>query len=143
MKIKLKDMSIEDMKVFDEKVCGKLIKCIECPFSRVSCDNDNCWVRHKDLYSDDFLNQEIEIPQDNLLTEKDRAFILDKIRELEYDIIGVIKTRFDIIEIHIKFGAFNQTFVIQYPPFKNNYMFRNLEKGKLYTLEELGIDEEN
>lgn len=142
MKIKLKDMTIEDMRVFDEKVCGEL-NCSECPFNRVSCNNDNCWVRHKELYSDDFLNQEIDLPLYSLLTEKDKTFLLDKIRELDYDIIGVIKTRFDMIEIHIKYGTCNQTFRIQYPPFKNNYMFRNLEKGKLYSLKELGIYEEN
>lgn len=141
MKIKLRDMTIEDMKVFDEKVCGKIL-CSECIFSKVPCENDNCWVRHKELYSDEFLNQEIDLPEHYLLTEKDRAFLLDKIREIDYDIIGVVKTRFDMIEIQLRWGI-NQIFRIQYPPFKNNYMFRNLEKDKLYSLEDLGLNEEN
>lgn len=141
MKIKLRDMTIEDMKVFDEKVCGKIL-CSECIFSKVSCDNDNCWVRHKELYSDEFLNQEIDLCEHYLLTEKDKAFLLDKIREIDYDIIGVVKTRFDMIEIQLRWGH-NQIFRIQYPPFKNNYMFRNLEKDKLYSLEDLGLNEEN
>lgn len=141
MKIKLRDMTIEDMKVFDEKVCSET-PCSECIFNRVSCGDDNCWVRHKELYSDEFLNQEIEIPQDNLLTERDKAFLLNNIREIDYDVIGVVKTRFDMVEIHLRWG-YNQIFKIQYPPFTNNYMFRNLEKGKLYSLEDLGLNEEN
>lgn len=141
MKIKLRDMTIEDMKVFDEKVCSET-RCSECIFSKVSCNNDNCWVRHKELYSDEFLNQEIDLPQDTILTERDKAFLLNNIRAIDYDIIGVVKTRFDMVEIHLRWG-YNSIFKIQYPPFTNNYMFRNLEKDKLYSLEDLGLNEEN
>ena len=45
-----------------EKDCEKRI-CDECPFHDVECDSkyDNCWFKHKDLYSDKFLDREVEI----------------------------------------------------------------------------------
>ena len=58
MKIKLRDLTEEQY----EKDCEKRI-CAECPFHDVECDSkyDNCWFKHKDLYSDKFLDREVEI----------------------------------------------------------------------------------
>ena len=42
------------------------VNCFDCPFYRVSClyDKDNkCWIDNKDLYSDKFLDQKIEIKE--------------------------------------------------------------------------------
>lgn len=37
----------------------------ECDFDNVQCEADSkqCWVKHKELYSDKFLDQEIEVEE--------------------------------------------------------------------------------
>lgn len=65
-KVKLRDLTEEQFK----KYCKSFTRnnnygndCDKCVFHNVSCIYwyENCWIKHKDLYSDKFLNQEIEI----------------------------------------------------------------------------------
>lgn len=69
-KIKLRDLTKEQFK----KYCQSITKapnygkgCSTCPFHNVSCTDwyEECWIYHKDLYSDKFLDQEIEINDDD------------------------------------------------------------------------------
>ena len=67
-KVKLRDLTKEQYKEYEkhcEEGCAERI-CDKCPFREVNCDlnNDTCWFYHKDLYSDKFLNQEIEIEEE-------------------------------------------------------------------------------
>lgn len=57
-KKKLRDLTAEEFAKWKEKNCGNCFKCI---FSPIFCGIDNCWIHNKDLYSDKFLNQEIEV----------------------------------------------------------------------------------
>lgn len=62
-KKKLRDLALEEYEKWLEKNCGNCSKCI---FKLVYCDsdifnNDYCWIYHKDLYSNAFLDQEIEV----------------------------------------------------------------------------------
>lgn len=63
-KVKLRDLTEEQYREY-EKNCKERI-CVECPFNDVECTSNytNCWVNHKDLYSDKFLDQEIEIKEE-------------------------------------------------------------------------------
>ena len=60
-KVKLRDLTEKQYREY-EKYCEKRI-CAKCPLYDVECDSkyDNCWFKHKDLYSNKFLDQEIEI----------------------------------------------------------------------------------
>lgn len=60
-KVKLRDLTEEQYREYD---CEERI-CDECPFSKVECNlkYDNCWFKHKELYNDKFLDQEIEIKE--------------------------------------------------------------------------------
>ena len=62
-KVKLRDLTKEQYKKY-EKSCEERI-CAKCPFVVVECNsqNSNCWFYHKDLYSDKFLDQKIEIKE--------------------------------------------------------------------------------
>lgn len=66
-KVKLRDLTAKQYKTFVDNKCGNQIVgigCVDCPFYRVSClygKDTKCWVDNKDLYSDKFLNQEIEV----------------------------------------------------------------------------------
>lgn len=61
-KIKLKDLTFEQYKKWYKDNCSNT-KCVECVFFNVLCGITcyGCWVKHKDLYSEKFLNQEVEL----------------------------------------------------------------------------------
>ena len=64
-KKKLRDLTPEEWDKWKE-ICS-YTSCSECIFRYVSCirsDREECWVNHKDLYSDKFLDQEIEVEDD-------------------------------------------------------------------------------
>ena len=62
-KKKLRDLTPEEWDKWRDKKCIDT-KCGECIFCNVTCwDDSDCWVYHKDLYSDKFLDQEIEVEE--------------------------------------------------------------------------------
>ena len=62
-KIKLRDLTVERYIKWKDKNCKKY-GCDECPFRYIYCDNVY-WVNYKDFYSDKFLDQEIEVEEDD------------------------------------------------------------------------------
>ena len=65
-KVKLRDLTEEQYQKWILKNCDNYDdKCEGCPFQKVYCDRnpniDDWWIRNKDLYSDKFLDQEVEI----------------------------------------------------------------------------------
>ena len=58
-KKKLRDLTPEEYEKWRDKNCNYM--CGKCPFNHVCCDYLDCWVCNKDLYSNEFLNQEIEV----------------------------------------------------------------------------------
>lgn len=62
-KKKLRDWTMDDFKKWEDVNCKGV--CDDCPFTNVYC-NDNAkrfWMNHKDLFSDKFLDQEVEVPE--------------------------------------------------------------------------------
>ena len=64
-KKKLRDLTEEEYKKWSHKKCFSYACCVNCPFAVVNCDeySKDCWVNHKDLYSNKFLDQEIEVEE--------------------------------------------------------------------------------
>ena len=68
-KVKLRDLTKEQYEEWVEQNCIWMCDdgCRGCPFKRVKCDNrrmvDDVWYLNKNLYSDKFLNREIEIEE--------------------------------------------------------------------------------
>ena len=62
-KKKLRDWTEEDYKKWKDKNCKIDSMCDKCIFKNVVCAEfySESWVNNKDLYSDKFLNQEIEV----------------------------------------------------------------------------------
>ena len=58
---KLRDWTLEDYEKWKDKNCNYM--CSKCIFSYVVCNNSDCWVNHKNIYSDEFLNQKIEVEE--------------------------------------------------------------------------------
>lgn len=67
-KVKLRDLTEEQFKKWFKNNCPKYDDyCRGCPFQKVKCVNrekkNDSWYLNKDLYSDNFLDQEIEIEE--------------------------------------------------------------------------------
>lgn len=66
-KVKLRDLTKKQYKTFVDNKCENQIVgigCVDCPFYHVSClygKDTKCWIDNKNLYSDKFLDQEIEV----------------------------------------------------------------------------------
>ena len=63
-KKKLRDLTEEEYKKWCNKNCSS-DNCSKCIFDDVYCNkaNPKCWVNNKDLYSDKFLDQELEVEE--------------------------------------------------------------------------------
>ena len=63
-KVKLRDLTEEQFNRYRNSACVK--GCNACVFRYVYCTPGSvvCWIKHKDLYSDKFLDQEIEIDEE-------------------------------------------------------------------------------
>lgn len=149
IKKKLKDISLEEFKVWSIKNC-KQLSCEKCVFSKVRCDefSRNSWVNNKDIYSDKFLNQEIEIETD-ILSEKEKEYLKS--------IIKPFKNRVKYIEKKISMNCTGSSFyyitiatksvvndnvmeITALPYFKpESKMYEGMNPNKEYTLKELGL----
>ena len=64
-KKKLRDLTKQEWNIWKRKNCND-IDCNKCIFKNACCNRSyigNSWVNNKDLYSDKFLNQEIEVEE--------------------------------------------------------------------------------
>lgn len=64
---KLRDWTPEDLKAYTRACSG----CVGCPFRGITCnvELDECWIKHKDIFSDKFLDKEVEVPEVNYDTK--------------------------------------------------------------------------
>lgn len=75
-KVKLRDLTEKQFTKWVKNYCTyNTTFCDNCPFKSVNCVclndtnrskyKDNCRIKHKDLFSDKFLDQEVEIEEDD------------------------------------------------------------------------------
>ena len=63
-KKKLRDLTVEEYEKWVDNYCADgHIACKGCIFSGTDCSIKSGWINHKDLYSDKFLDQEIEVEE--------------------------------------------------------------------------------
>lgn len=66
-KKKLRDLTPREFMKWEDHNCQYLCEedCNKCPFQNIKCDSSSktCWFYHKELYSDKFLDQEVEVPE--------------------------------------------------------------------------------
>ena len=118
--------------------------CSNCPFKDVECapHSHRCWVSHKDLFIDKFLDQTIEVEVPEILTKEEKEYLSAVIKPFRDRVICIKKvssTLYDdreFIEITID-NLFAKRF--DFPYFKKNSMYRDMESDRKYTLEELGL----
>lgn len=151
VKKKLRDVTFDEFAKWRAQNCCYCIKCSDCIFENVNCSRYkmHSWTNDKKIFSDDFLNLEIEI-------EIKAPDILDK-QEKEYlrNVIKPFRNRVKYITKETEINAYESivmdvinplnasfyfgTEYIYLPYFKQGTMYKNMEVGKKYTLEELGL----
>lgn len=152
IKIKLRDLTPEQWDKNRDSLCklDTLNKCDNCIFKEVNCSESffrNSWIHHKDSYSDKFLDQKVEIEIPDILNEKEKKYLSNIIKPFRNKVTSIKKlpafgsnyraTYCILITINSQFGIFGNE-NIQLPYFQND-MYKGMEAGKNYTLEELDL----
>lgn len=147
-KIKLRDLTEEQYKKWYENECGSVVKCNNCPLEKVIClaRSKDSWIKNKDLYSDKFLDQEIEIEVPELLTKKEKEYLENFLKPYKHRIFYIKKALNPFGDEYLyligNIGAFNSDyssrgFILPMPGDKEH--FKGLELNKKYSLLELGL----
>ena len=140
-KIKLKDLTEEQYGKWIGKNCKA---CADCPLDNVRCESYDrkCWIKHKDLFSDKFLNQEIEIEVPELLDKKEKEYLEAVLKPFKDRVIYVKKGKtWDDEFIIIAINSFDDKGFenIDFPAFKKGTMYKGLELNREYKLKDLGL----
>lgn len=144
-KIKLRDLTKEQWDNFLENKC--LMFCDTCPFSNARCqksESKRSWFNNKDLFSDKFLDQKIEVETQNILNKQEKEYLKAVIKPFRDRVISISKYFYVFdnayaIDICVlsSVGIFEKE-ITRLPLFRNE-MYKGMEKNKPYTLEELDL----
>lgn len=151
IKKKLKDLTKKEYSNWREKNCDVTKKCNSCIFKMVGCGDlyKNCWIFNKDLFSDKFLNQEIdvEVPDPKVLTKDEKeylSFIIESYRDrvesvTKFSYKGIINSSLGgNIRIIIRNRDGDKADDVAFLPFiKGKY--KKMEDKRGYSLTELGL----
>ena len=140
IKKKLKNITIEEYKKWEKIKDYNASKCCGCPFQRVTCDSHDrdCWVYNKNLYSEKFLNQEIEVEVPDILDEVEKEYLSSVIRPFRKRVDSIMKSSNSCCDKEYIFINLDDDW-LSLPYFKTGIMYQGMELEKAYTLEELGL----
>lgn len=144
---KLRDVTKEEFKKWKNINCliGG-INCSECPFYKVSCGLEvkDSWIFNKDVYSDKFLDQTIEVEAPDILDKEEKEYLSYVIKPFRNEVTSIEK----IASLLYNDEAFLQITTeskkrgklrIVFPYFSKNTMYKGMEDNRPYKLEELGL----
>jgi hypothetical protein len=143
MKKKLRDCSEEELNEYCEAN--------DCSGCKLNVPNNGCFsclkYVDKTYLSDKALNIEIDIPQQEILDEEDKKTLIYNcllLKREHCEDIRIVKRKSIIsaffIEIDSKQNISKLIHIIYLPCFTDKNMFKNMEPGKYYSLQDLGID---
>ncbi len=142
---KLRDLTKEEYKKLKQSLCPGSNNCSECMFQNVLCNplDGTCWIYNKDLYSDKFLDQVVEIEEEMpKLTEQEKYILKNIDPSLGYKYI--VRNKYGslyICEVEPIKGSDdwyiynNNSFI--YFPFRNLFQFVKWEDEKPYLIKDL------
>ena len=147
IKKKLRDITKKEYEKWREKECKtNKILCGNCPFNIVHCDTISPWYNNKEMLSDKFLDQEIDIEVPSILDDVEKRYLSSIIKPFRERVVCIekgaerVNTEFEYIAIGINsLDTENVREYIELPYFKTGTMYQGMELEKTYTLEELGL----
>lgn len=149
IKKKLKYLTPEEFYNWSKENCD-YTECNACPFKSANCNlyDEDSWVNHKELFSNEFLNQELEISMLDILDRKEKEYLRNVIKPFRDRVKSIAKQNYtngyDYISISVSypindcFDCFG-TDSLFLPVFKSGTMYNNMKVDRKYTLEELGL----
>ena len=140
-KIKLRDMTEEQFFAFKNSDSCIKKSCDDCPFHYTSCSvMERCWAKHKDIYSDKFLDQEVEIEVPDILTKEERDYLKAVIAPFRERVGKIEKLRYDWANGFLRIGLTDIAIgSLCMPSFNMENEYVGMKENKLYTLEDLGL----
>lgn len=149
IKKKLKDITFEEYIKWKLEVCDPHNKCNTCLFNPVNCSSigKESWINNKNLFSNEFLNQELEIITLDILDRKEKEYLQNVIKPFRDRVKSIAKQNdtdsYEYISIGVSYPINKRngcdTDYIWLPSFERGVMYKNMEVEKKYTLEELGL----
>lgn len=149
---KLKDLTYDEYAKFKSFECGYYGKCDNCPFRTGNCespDSPDSWFNNQEMYSEDFLNQELSVGK-ILLDEEDRKYLtniynlinvrnkdIHSIRKLVGKSLGKKVGYIEIIFNSNVEGYGEERFLS--PLFNSEERFLKLDEYRKYKLDDLGL----
>lgn len=85
---KLRDVTYEEYSNWYKCRTCIVRMCSNCPFKDVDCapHSCKCWVTHKDLYNDKFLDQTIEVKAPDILDDEEKKYLSAVIKPFRHRI---------------------------------------------------------
>ena len=142
-KIKLRDLTPEQWDIINKNECFEIVECKNCLFDHVYCgdsDDADAWINHKDLYSNKFLDQEVEIEVPDILTKEEREYLSDVIKSFRDKVCFLVKL-FDekvndyCIMIYVNSAVIGGVIFL----LSRNDIYTGMKLNINYTLEDLGL----
>jgi len=138
MKKKLKDVTIKEYETFCNDRCINSNNCRNCPLKSVVCSSEAylCWIYHKDLYSNYFLNRVINIDELLYFDETEKEYLHNLLKPFKGKISYITKGMFiDTKEEYLAICIKNEDeeHLITLPPFDRGTRYVKLETNKVYS----------
>lgn len=143
IKKKIRDITEEEFEIWKNYNCKTYdLHCTGCPFRASECGFVGLrfpWYENKEMFSDKFLDQEIDIATPEILDDVEKRYLSAVIRPFRKRVDSVMKISdplsYDKEYIFIKLDE--DSFSLPY--FKTGTMYQGMELERAYTLEELGL----
>lgn len=148
---KLRDVTPEEYNEYSNRNCNRT-KCKDCIFYQSNCsveERGGGWIFNKDLYSDKFLDQTIEVEVPDILDKEEKEYLSAVIKPFRDRVIYIAKVvvsnkEFAIsIKSSIDFNEKGKSIACEtnnLPRFKySDEMYKGMEDNRPYKLEELGL----
>jgi hypothetical protein len=133
-KVKLRDVTPEEFERWSDKNCAG---CEGCIFRNTQCCGSASWVNHKDLFSDKFLDQTIDIEFPDVLTEEEHDYLEAVIKPITKDLKYISLSHGTMPFHYLSFKNKNKLVIGRIDT--GIYEYKSIEKDYDYTLEELGL----
>ena len=143
IKKKIRDITDEEFEIWKNYNCKTYdLHCTGCPFRASECGFVGLrfpWYENKEMFSDKFLDQEINITVPDILDDVEKRYLSAVIRPFRKRVDYIIKISdplgYEKEYIFIKLDE--DSFSLPY--FTASTMYQGMELERAYTLEELGL----
>ena len=143
IKKKIRDITEEEFEIWKNYNCKTYdLHCTGCPFRASECGFVGLrfpWYESKEMFSDKFLNQEINITVPDILDDVEKRYLSAVIRPFRkrVDYIMKISDPLGYEKEYIFIKLDEDSFSLPY--FTAGTMYQGMDLERAYTLEELGL----